>query len=108
VLDWRKKAMTWAGVRKTIEIMLDYLPEVFDKSLYEKKCDAPFASMFTMPTAGRDAAFTRRCIEGNIAEWFDWKPFSEPRKGGYLVAPFGPGDYEWTNWKVKGKTPCRS
>jgi type I restriction enzyme R subunit len=32
VLDWRKKEMTRAGVRQTIEIMLDYLPEVFDKS----------------------------------------------------------------------------
>ncbi|HXV21035.1 MAG TPA: HsdR family type I site-specific deoxyribonuclease, partial [Desulfuromonadales bacterium] len=46
VLDWRKKEMTRAGVRQTIEIMLDYLPEVFDKSLYEKKCDAIYQHVY--------------------------------------------------------------
>ena len=33
VLDWRKKEMTRAGGRQTIEIMLDYLPEAFDKAM---------------------------------------------------------------------------
>jgi type I restriction enzyme R subunit len=46
VLDWRKKEMTRAGVRQTIEIMLDYLPEVFDKPLYEKKCDAVYQHVY--------------------------------------------------------------
>jgi type I restriction enzyme R subunit len=46
VLDWRKKEMTRAGVRQTIEIMLDYLPEVFNKSLYEKKCDAVYQHVY--------------------------------------------------------------
>ena len=46
VLDWRKKEMTRAGVWQTIEIMLDYLPEVFDKPLYEKKCDAVYQHVY--------------------------------------------------------------
>jgi len=46
VLDWRKKEMTRAGVRQTIEIMLDYLPEVFDKPLYEQKCDAVYQHVY--------------------------------------------------------------
>jgi type I restriction enzyme R subunit len=46
VLDWRKKEMTRASVLQTIEIMLDYLPEVFDKSLYEKKCDAVYRHVY--------------------------------------------------------------
>jgi type I restriction enzyme R subunit len=46
VLDWRKKEMTRAGVRQTIEIMLDYLPEVFDKALYERKCDAVYQHVY--------------------------------------------------------------
>jgi type I restriction enzyme R subunit len=46
VLDWRKKEMTRPGVRQTIEIMLDYLPEVFDKPLYEQKCDAVYQHVY--------------------------------------------------------------
>ena len=27
-------------------------------------------------------------------EWSEWRPFPDPRKGGILIAPFGPGCYE--------------
>jgi hypothetical protein len=26
--------------------------------------------------------------------WTDWMPFPDPRKGGFIYAPFGPGVYE--------------
>lgn len=29
--------------------------------------------------------------------WSKWLPFPDPRKGGYLHAPFGPGAYELRN-----------
>jgi len=29
-----------------------------------------------------------------MADWSDWRPFPDPRHGGVLVAPFGPGCYE--------------
>jgi len=34
--------------------------------------------------------------------WSKWLPFPDPRKGEYLVAPFGPGVYQLRN-KRKGK-----
>lgn len=30
----------------------------------------------------------------DIADWQDWRPFPDPRKGEWLLAPFGPGIYE--------------
>lgn len=29
-----------------------------------------------------------------MSEWTPWLPFPDPRKGGFLSAPFGPGVYE--------------
>lgn len=29
-----------------------------------------------------------------MSSWSEWLPFPDPRLGGYLVAPFGPGVYE--------------
>ena len=29
-----------------------------------------------------------------MSEWSKWRPFPDPRQGGYLTAPFGPGVYE--------------
>ncbi len=29
-----------------------------------------------------------------MGEWSDWRPFPDPRHGGYLTAPLGPGLYE--------------
>jgi type I restriction enzyme, R subunit len=46
VLDWRKKEMTRASVRQTIEILLDYLPEAFDKDLYEQKSDGVYRHVY--------------------------------------------------------------
>jgi hypothetical protein len=31
---------------------------------------------------------------GMTGTWSDWKPFPDPAKGGFIVAPFGPGCYE--------------
>ena len=46
VLDWRKKEMTRAGVRQAIEVVLDELPEAFDKGLYQQKCDAVYQHVY--------------------------------------------------------------
>lgn len=46
VLDWRKKEMTRAAVRQAIEIKLDDLPMVFDKDLYQIKCDTIYQHVF--------------------------------------------------------------
>lgn len=46
VLDWRKKEMTRAAVRQTIEIKLDELPSVYEKGLYEAKCDTIYQHVF--------------------------------------------------------------
>ena len=46
VLDWRKKEMTRAGVRQAIEIVLDELPEAFDKGLYQQKCDVVYQHVY--------------------------------------------------------------
>ena len=32
-----------------------------------------------------------------MSSWSEWLPFPDPRLGGYLVAPFGPGAYELRN-----------
>jgi hypothetical protein len=29
-----------------------------------------------------------------IGKWSGWKPFPDPTKGGFIVAPVGPGCYE--------------
>jgi hypothetical protein len=29
-----------------------------------------------------------------IGKWSNWKPFPDPAKGAFIVAPFGPGCYE--------------
>jgi hypothetical protein len=31
--------------------------------------------------------------------WTEWRPFPDPRAGGFLTAPFGPGCYEVRNRK---------
>lgn len=33
-------------------------------------------------------------------KWSDWKSFPDPRKGGYLNAPFGSGVYQLRNKKI--------
>ena len=39
LLDWRKRQQGRASVKLAIENMLDKLPEVFTKELYEQKCN---------------------------------------------------------------------
>ena len=37
-----------------------------------------------------------------MSRWSRWSPFPDPRAGGYLSAPFGPGVYELRN-RVSGE-----
>ena len=56
VLDWRKKQQTRADVRLCIEECLDYLPERFEKSLFQQKCEIVYQYIFDMyPGAGQTA-----------------------------------------------------
>jgi type I restriction enzyme R subunit len=46
VLDWRKKEMTRSAVRQTIEIVLDELPEIYSKELYDQRCDQVYQHIY--------------------------------------------------------------
>ena len=46
VLDWRKKQQARAMVRLTIEKMLDYLPPVYTRELYQLKCEAVYQHVY--------------------------------------------------------------
>ncbi len=46
VLDWRKKEMTRAAVRQTIEILLDELPEVYSKGYYDQRCEQVYQHVY--------------------------------------------------------------
>jgi type I restriction enzyme R subunit len=46
ILDWRKQQQSRAAVRLTIEKTLDQLPEMFDKTLYEQKCDLVYQHVY--------------------------------------------------------------
>lgn len=46
VLDWRKKEMTRAAVRQTIDIILDELPEVYSKEYYDQRCEQVYQHIF--------------------------------------------------------------
>lgn len=53
VLDWRDKAATRGAVRQAIELELDRgLPEVYDETIYEDKCHAAFAHIFSSYPGG--------------------------------------------------------
>ena len=56
VLDWRKKRQTRADVRLCREECLDYLPERFEKALFQQKCEIVYQYIFDMyPGAGQSA-----------------------------------------------------
>ena len=47
VLDWRKRQQSRAGVRQSIEVILDEeLPRVYTKELYVQKCDAIYQHIY--------------------------------------------------------------
>ena len=46
VLDWRKRQQTRAAVLLCIAQELDYLPEVFTRDLYERKCDLIYQHVY--------------------------------------------------------------
>jgi len=46
VLDWRKTQTARAKVRYTIESVLDELPRVYTKELYQLKCDVVYQHIY--------------------------------------------------------------
>ena len=46
VLDWRKQQTTRAMVSTTIAEILDRLPRVYSKDLYEKKCETVYQHFY--------------------------------------------------------------
>ena len=36
-----------------------------------------------------------------LNRWSRWRSFPDPKKGGFLSAPFGPGVYQLRNWKTR-------
>jgi len=46
VLDWRKRQQSRASVEQQIEIVLDKLPEVYDKNLYDQKCQVVYQHVY--------------------------------------------------------------
>lgn len=47
MLDWRKKQQTKAGVRNTIEVVLDKeLPPSYDEQTYDEKCDVVYYHIY--------------------------------------------------------------
>ena len=46
VLDWRKKSQGRAGVKMTVEEMLDRLPQAFNTELYRAKCEQVYQHVY--------------------------------------------------------------
>lgn len=46
VLDWRKRQQSRAAVQQQIEIILDKLPNVYDKPIYEQKCQVVYQHVY--------------------------------------------------------------
>jgi type I restriction enzyme, R subunit len=46
VLDWTKKQQARAGVKLTISEVLDELPEVYTKEIYENKCNQVYLYVY--------------------------------------------------------------
>jgi len=46
VLDWKKHQSTRASVRVTVETVLDELPRVFTKEVYDQKCERIYQHIF--------------------------------------------------------------
>lgn len=48
VLDWKKKQQTRAGVKLTIADLLDQLPPIYTKKLYDNKCDILYKYIYDL------------------------------------------------------------
>jgi type I restriction enzyme R subunit len=46
VLDWRKRQQSRAAVQLQVETILDKLPQIYDKPLYEQKCQAVYQHVY--------------------------------------------------------------
>lgn len=58
VLDWRKKAQAKGDVRRTLEIVFDQgLPESFDETVYNEKCEAAFHHLMTSYYGGGQSVY---------------------------------------------------
>jgi len=51
VLDWKKKQQARASIKNTIAKMLDQLPRVFTKELYQEKCDLVYKYVYNLTQA---------------------------------------------------------
>ena len=59
VLDWRKKAQAKGDVRRTLEIVFDRgLPESFDETVYNEKCEAAFHHLMTSYYGGGQSVYS--------------------------------------------------
>ena len=58
VLDWRKKPQTKGAVRQSIEIVLDGgLPDAYDESIFNSKCDALYRHVFEAYQGGGQSVY---------------------------------------------------
>ncbi|TVR77897.1 MAG: type I restriction endonuclease subunit R [Rhodospirillales bacterium] len=58
VLDWRSKPTARGAVRQTIKVVFDEgLPDIYDESLYEAKCAATFAHIFSSYAGGGESVY---------------------------------------------------
>ena len=46
VLDWQKKQQTRAAVKLSISEILDKLPEVYTKEIYDNKCNQVYQYLY--------------------------------------------------------------
>ena len=61
VLDWRKKEVALAGVRRTLEVEFDRsLPESYDEVTYNQKCDLAFHHILSSYYGGGQSIYTAR------------------------------------------------
>lgn len=59
VLDWRKKQQTRQSVRLCIEEELDKLPEVYERPIYERKCDLTYRHVYDSYFGERRSIYDR-------------------------------------------------
>ncbi|TDB00773.1 type I restriction endonuclease subunit R [Halomonas marinisediminis] len=59
VLDWRKKSQAKGDVRRTLEIVFDRgLPESFDETVYNEKCEEAFHHLMTSYYGGGQSVYS--------------------------------------------------